>query len=84
MEIQYHPLQGIRWMMYDIIVFQNLRCRLSKTCVFGARKRRLIVDGRQYWDTFLFLLPSSLQDSLQVRRMFRCVLTVGNPNTFVV
>ena len=35
MEIQLcHPLQGTRWMMYDIIVFQNLRYRLSKTCVF--------------------------------------------------
>lgn len=35
MEIQlYHPLQGMRWMIYDIIVFQNLRYRLSKTCVF--------------------------------------------------
>lgn len=54
MEIQYHPLQGMRWMMYYIIVFQNHRCRLSKTRVFGARKRPLIVDGRQYWDTFFF------------------------------
>ena len=35
MEIQLcHPLQGMRLMMYDIIVFQNLRYRLSKTCVF--------------------------------------------------
>ena len=52
-------------MMYDIIVFKNLRFRpheneevaflekknplwgpFSKTCVFGARKRRLLVDGR--------------------------------------
>ena len=35
MEIQLcHPVQGMRLMMYDIIVFQNLRYRLSKTCVF--------------------------------------------------
>ena len=52
-------------MMYDIIVFENLRFRpheneevaflkkknplwgpFSKTCIFGARKRRLLVDGR--------------------------------------
>jgi len=41
--------------MYDIIVFENLRFRLPKgkreagvfeTCLFGAQKFRLPVDGR--------------------------------------
>ena len=40
-------------MMYDIIVFVNLPSRVftldrlfSKTCVFAAQKRRLLVDER--------------------------------------
>ena len=81
-------------MMYDIIVFENLRFRpheneevaflkkkkplwgpFSKTCVFGARKRRLLVDGRLKRREKLFVfkkIPAHVDGNLFSHNRHKC------------